>query len=863
VGSTGSGYSLGSFGYSSPLSVTSSVTETVYVMVGGYDTGAYAVRYYDPSTLPPQGSASVVMDPFQPDYTIVWAPALGAAGYRVSRSSTETGAYTPVGTILDDGRVYSPYSFTQTGVSTGTWWYKVTPYNQNGDGPDSAPIAAFVTPLVQGTLTPGNFTAQGQTVWYSFEAAAGVLYTLEWSDLRNSAYTAEVNGMPFRSDGSPAGFGSPSSQIIVVSQPDTIYVEARAFAPGTYAVKYSELADPPLVPNYWTEGEHTAPEQADFYYFNAEAGKTYYLQWDSLGGSGAYTGDVDVKAVRPSDENNANAGNPVAPSTLEISVPQDETIIVVVIAPYLGTPGTYAVNYYEPATSPPQAAPAVGIDVWFPGPVYNIQWQAVTGAAEYKVLRSATETGGYSQVGWTVYEDGSGWYDYPDSPPPGPGTYWYKVAASNPNGSTDSAPVSTPAALVPGTWTEGDLSEPGQVDWYKFTAPPGVPFVLEWDNIYSGSGLYTGEMNVSAIRGSDGYPAGISGSFFSIIISEPFVETIYVKVNAGINPGTYAVRLSSLSSIAPPLSQVTWTEGEHTAPDQVHWYGFTAQPGIPYALQLDTGSDGSGPYTGEVFVAAFLGSDMSYPLASMYPGNPGYHNPLMLSPPISTPETIYVMVVADFSSPGTYRVRYLNQLTAPPYIAPDVSIEVLFPAPGGYDILWQGVDGADEYTVLRSTTKEGGYSPVAPPVPDDSSYSYSYPDTGVSTGTYWYMVRASNTYGSVVSAPVSTPLPLSNNTWAEGNFTASMFGPPQSDWYTFTTGTAGIYRLQWDSNMDGSGEYTGDVFVMVTDSSGGYLGGGNIGYSAPLSINAGANTTVYVHVDRNGSGGTYAIKYYK
>jgi hypothetical protein len=50
------------------------------------------------------------------------------------------------------------------------------------------------TPLIATTWEEGEFTTYGQTVWYSFAAAASVSYTLEWEDYNSSSsgYTGQV-----------------------------------------------------------------------------------------------------------------------------------------------------------------------------------------------------------------------------------------------------------------------------------------------------------------------------------------------------------------------------------------------------------------------------------------------------------------------------------------------------------------------------------------------------------------------------------------------------------------------------------------------------------------------------------------------
>jgi unsaturated rhamnogalacturonyl hydrolase len=81
--------------------------------------------------------------------------------------------------------------------------------------------------------------------------------------------------------------------------------------------------------------------------------------------------------------------------------------------------------------------------------------------------------------------------------------------------------------------------------------------------------------------------------------------------------------------------------------------------------------------------------------------------------------------------------------TPPPPLAP--SGLTATPGPGQVSLSWTGPAGATSFTVKRSTTQGGGYTPVS----GGSGFaSTSYTDTTVSGGvTYYYVVTASNSGG--------------------------------------------------------------------------------------------------------------------
>jgi hypothetical protein len=206
--------------------------------------GTYRIKYYDASTQKPQTAPSSVSR-WILGYTIRWYPLAGAATYQVSRSSTEAGSYTDIGSpVPDDDRLsYNPYSFTDTSVSSGTYWYKVRAVNTHGDGPDSEALEVSPPTPLTTTWEAGEFTTYGQA-WYSFDAAFGISYSLQWEDNSNSAYTGQVYVGAYLSDGTYLGsaWSGNSLSLPPVSSADTIYVQIQANEPlGTYRIKYDAV----------------------------------------------------------------------------------------------------------------------------------------------------------------------------------------------------------------------------------------------------------------------------------------------------------------------------------------------------------------------------------------------------------------------------------------------------------------------------------------------------------------------------------------------------------------------------------------------------------------------------------------------
>jgi hypothetical protein len=313
----------------------------------------------------------------------------------------------------------------------------------------------------------------------------------------------------------------------------------------------------------------------------------------------------------------------------------------------------------------------------------------------------------------------------------------------------------------------------------------------------------------------------------------------------------------------PPLSAAVWKEGALATAGQIDtWYSFPAEAGKTYFLQWDDAYHNGGAYTGRMRVSAYRGSGGN----SLFTYTAGYSGTTLS---VSSNDTIYVHVEVNTYNPpagtnpsGTYAIRYYDAAALPPQRAPDVY--EWFP---GYSIRFDPMGGATAYQVSRSNNEAGLYTDVGSPVTHDGSTNYYFTDTGVTSGTYWYKVRAVNGSGNGPdSAPVevSTPTPLSHNIWKEGEHTASK----RITWYSFPAAAGVTYSLQLDCLNDGTGAYTGRVTrLLAYQGSDGAIPvnvNADNGYSSPPTLSVSSNDTIYVRaVGNTGNLGTYALRYYQ
>jgi hypothetical protein len=840
-GSTGD-YLAASGDYSSPLTLSVQANDTIYVSVqsNGPSLGTYALRYYDPSTEPPQAApSSVRMENPRPDYTISWHSVGGATGYKVSHATTEEGPYTDRGSTVPEDGSYS-YFFTDTGISSETHWYKVRAVNGHGEGPNSAAVEVSVPTLLPSdkTWTEGTLTANRQD-WYSFPATADITYSLQFDSLYDGTgnYTGAVYVDAYGNDGSHLnshsnGYSSPLT--LQIKTNDTIYVRVQPNGPlGTYAVRYYDPStEPPAVPSYvqiWM------PD--------------YSIRWDPVGGATGYQVSRSITEAGPYTD-------------IGSTVPDN---------------GSYFYAFTDTETS--------SGTYWYRVRAVNSHGKGLDSEpVEVSASTPLPNDKAWTEGNFTAYGQVN-WYSFPatagityslqfDSLFDGTGKYTGGVAVSAYQGSTgynlggNSVGYSSPLTLSvstddtiyvsvqpngpsPGTYalryydpsTEPPQAAPSSVRMES----PRPDYTISWHSVGGATGYQVSHATTEEGPYTDrGSMVPDSGSSYYVFTDTGISsETHWYKVRAvnayGEGPDSAAVQVST-PTLLP--NDNTWIEGTLTANGQ-DWYSFPVTAGITYSLQIDS-LGGSGAYTGAMYVSAYRST------GDVLGGSNGYSYPISIN--TGTKDTIYVRVEAAYPF-GTYAVRYYDTSTEPP-VAPSF-VQMWIPQPD-YTITWNPVGGATGYRVSRSTTETGDYNQQGTTT---GEYSASFTDTGVSSGTYWYKVRAENSHGAgpdSAAVKVSAPTPLpTDHTWMEGTLTAN----EQIDWYSFPA-TAGIaYSLQWDNYYDGTGKYTGAVHVQAYRSNGNLLVGDSAGYSSPPTLIVDTNDTIYVRVLPSGPPGTYALRY--
>jgi hypothetical protein len=127
------------------------------------------------------------------------------------------------------------------------------------------------------------------------------------------------------------------------------------------------------------------------------------------------------------------------------------------------------------------------------------------------------------------------------------------------------------------------------------------------------------------------------------------------------------------------------------------------------------------------------------------------------------PDTIYAGLMVVSHANGTLNTSTFSnvQITggdggAPSVIPAAPAALLASPGDGVVPLRWQQSFGATSYTVMRSTSSGGPYSPIASGITDGS-----YTDNSVTNGvTYYYTVTATNDAGTSVNSPEDSATPV-------------------------------------------------------------------------------------------------------
>jgi titin len=415
----------------------------------------------------------------------------------------------------------------------------------------------------------------------------------------------------------------------------------------------------------------------------------------------------------------------------------------------------------------------------------DVSWEDVTGESGYRVERSSTGTGGWTQVG-TAGQDAA---SYSDTGLAASTTYYYRVAATSGNG--DSAPSTVVSATT--------LAPP----------PPAAPGGLAAEAV-SSSRIDLGWQDVA---GESGYAvqrsATGSGGWTQVGTTGPDVTSYsdiglaastayYYRVIATSDNGNSAPSaVVSATTLAPP-PPVTPTGVAATAMSSsqvdVSWADVAGESG--YAVQRS--ADGTGGWTqvGTTGQDVTSFSDVGLAASTAY----------------------YYRVIATSDNGDSAASAVVSATTfAPPLPGAPDGVTATAVSSSRIDVAWLDVAGESGYQVQRSLDGMSGWAERGTTGQDVTAFS----DTGLAASTtYYYRVVAASGNGN--SAPSAV---ASATTSAAADTT-----PPTAPSALKGTAAKRKVNLAWTGSVDSgsgvagylvyrSGSATGTFTLVATTPS--------------------------------------------
>jgi hypothetical protein len=317
----------------------------------------------------------------------------------------------------------------------------------------------------------------------------------------------------------------------------------------------------------WKDGS-VATGEAKWYKFEATSGTSYRLQWKDEDVSDDYTAWIKVTAYQSNGTTNITTVNGATSGwTNPRTISGVSGTVYIKVEPYSSLSsyaGTYAIRFYNPAIIVPQVPMSISSASATPGPTVVVTWASVystSGVSGYRVYKSNSETGTYTQIGADITSYST--IRYTDTNVTAGSTYWYKVAAYNSVGEGDKSDAKQSDA-VPNTSVGTELTIGAAITestinmetvWYKFTAVSGTTYNVQWADSYQkpSESAYTGDIYVSAFK-SDGTPISgfqrVDSGWTAPKTVSGVSGIVYIKVEVYINSisgtastGTYGIKV--------------------------------------------------------------------------------------------------------------------------------------------------------------------------------------------------------------------------------------------------------------------------------------------------------------------------------
>ena len=298
------------------------------------------------------------------------------------------------------------------------------------------------------------------------------------------------------------------------------------------------------------------------------------------------------------------------------------------------------------------------------------------------------------------------------------------------------------------TWISGSFAV-GEVKWYYINATAGISYTIQWDDSYSGSGTYTGDIKVSAYKEDKTTSYFLSAdtgysSTVQKVITPSTTEKIFLKVEGyyTTKTGTYGLKITRGCAVSYPLN-LSASTGLYLNKVTLTWGAVTNASGYNIYRAVDSSAGTYTKLNTNGVITANSYDDLT----------------------VSSVSTYYYKVTAldnlgSESAQSSYIMGYPQRSSATVPSTPTAS-------DGLYSdkivISWSASSNATKYNIYRSTSYSGTYTKIN----STPLSATSYDDNSVQTGTYYYKLSAvdSNLLETTLSYPdsgyLSVPAPTS------------------------------------------------------------------------------------------------------
>jgi hypothetical protein len=685
---------------------------------------------------------------------------------------------------------------------------------------------------------------------------------------------------------------------------------------GNYRITYNSSATPPalklpddasaLTVNEWKDGNIAADGEQWYKFTATSTSQVIHVNFETLSALYAQVYDSTGGLLGTGQINNANSYN-----SISVTVGNNYYIRVV---PYFSS-GKYQITIGTSTTTPiitlPEDAAELPLNTWSdvsvtaPGGAKWFKFTA-TAATQYIYVNFGTLNALSAQLYTPKDKTGSVLtlnssntltsltvdqvYYIKVWPSTSSDTGAYQIAFS---ASATAPAITLPAdvtALTADTAADGNITAPGGVQWFKFTASSGTQY------INAGFGTLTG-LSVQ-LYNSAGVAQGSGTTLNNNTKNSTRYLTsgqeYYIKVTPSVaaNSGTYKIKVGTANTVILPaetatLTAGTFADGNIPTSDGEQWFKFTATA-ISQNIQVEFGT------LTDLYVQVYNSDGTTNgSRVNLYSSTTSSNRTLAVN-------QVYYINVTPYSSSysGTYKITFNTPTTT---ITPPTPDDIVLTADKwAYGYLSSSSEQWFRFTATAIATAGEGDDPGAPPIQyihaDFGNTTSSNPISSinvqlytsdktttvgtqaqlnnttkstnqtVTTGNVYYIKVTpysynSGTYKITFSDNAATPastMPSNaialtpDNTWVDGNITASS----SEQWFKFTATDNNQYIHVNFGTLD-------DLYVRLYNSDGNANGTqvnlyGSTKY-ANRSITSG--TEYYIRVWPYSGSGTYQIAF--